>query len=417
MPDAGAPKVFNNGNGPRTADGTPVSTPNTRPAATTTPRVAATLPTIKIAPVTYPKPTLDQVVNIAPIALKTAGHKPEEAFTMLGQAVGVTFTPGQDRRMQENVNVWESRAYDKLDYDLEGVNFWQAALRMADLAKISPAGGPRNFTLESKFTDEQLPTYADEMRSMRALLYGGQFANRQMAGGYAMQMNLELLVDPRVVLLSVGKLNVQSCDDSADNPLGLSQRDLKYPGVTSTGVSTYHHGAQSISNSFEVRLDNAPTTIEVFRGYVSVTVATASKPLEYAIDHGQVSDQKPHEVGEWRITASESRRPPAATRPLMGGGMGGGAPPDYEFTLTVERLKDTAPPFPSNNSMLTSFEARGASISNTGAKDPMKQEWKVSVYTNGLNIGPTNKLFIQVPTEAKEVVLPFDFRHLVIQGR
>ena len=117
-------------------------------APTPIPETIYTSPTF--AGVTFPQPILDDVFKHDPISLKTAGHTPQEAFDMLGKAVDVTFTPGPDRtaRLNESRTVWESKAFDKLNFDLEKMNFWQSALKIGDAAKLLPNGSPRMMKID-----------------------------------------------------------------------------------------------------------------------------------------------------------------------------------------------------------------------------------------------------------------------------
>ena len=61
--------------------------------------------------------------------------------------------------------------------------------------------------------------------------------------------SIELLVDPRIKLLSVGKLEILAAQDSAGKSLKIQPEELKYPGQPPQGTpGAGLYGMQSISN-------------------------------------------------------------------------------------------------------------------------------------------------------------------------
>ncbi len=102
---------------------------------------------------------------------------------------------------------------------------------------------------------------------------------------------------------------------------------------------------------------------------------------------------------------------------------GGPRQPDHALTLVVERLSDGAPPFPEVNAALVNCDARlvgyptgVSSVRTPSAREPKKQEWPIYLYTTNTIAVPT-KLIIDVPTAVKEVVLPFEFKRVVLSPR
>jgi hypothetical protein len=188
----------------------------------------------------------------------------------------------------------------------------------------------------------------------------------------------------------------------------LHTKELLYPGKSRPGLTDYTHGIQTLSTELDLATRTMPATIGVLQGYLPVVVATASKPVEFAIDNGVVADQTPREIGDWRITASKSRE---LTKPDY---VGGTQPPDHAFTLTIERLKDAAPPLPLQIAAITTFEGEGAQVENSAEKDPKTRQWTVNMFTRDIK-KPVTKMIVDVPTNAKEAVLPFEFKNVVAQ--
>ena len=102
--------------------------------------------------------------------------------------------------------------------------------------------------------------------------------------------------------------------------------------------------------------------------------------------------------------------------PLMPGAGSGPARPDHEFTLTLERLKNTAPPFPTNIATISGTDGDPSSARVTVNKESdLKQTWTYALVTRpGVMKTTLGKVTVYVPTESKEVVLPFEFKHVKV---
>jgi hypothetical protein len=365
------------------------------------------------ADVKIPHPILDAVFKADPISLETNGKRPREAFDMLGQAAGVTFAAGRDPAPPGGTqrSIWEMKSYAPLDFDIKKLNFWQAATKIGDAAGLFPLGGHRVMSLEAMppswvFTTSY-PKQIMDMRALRATLSTMMTSGSRLDIGFS----INLQVDPRVKMLAVGKVVWLGTGAGEGMPENIQAHEQKYPG--SDTLRRTYTGIQSISQSLVFRGlqdKDADVTFEWLRGFVPVTAALATRPVVFEFTGDEMKDQEPHEIGDWRVTASAVR-----VLPRPNGPMGGRMPPDHALTITMERLKDSAPPFPQNPQAIFSAEGNG-SISVT-SKEEKKQEWTFSYYSS-VNPGrePVKKILIDVPMDSQDVVLPFEFKHVVFSA-
>jgi hypothetical protein len=224
---------------------------------------------------------------------------------------------------------------------------------------------------------------------------------------------LEFLLDPRLTVYAVGTLEIEAAEDGAGKRLNVQASAAQWPGTTSWYMGT-QHGSLSVSSDVNVVPDRLGARMAVFRGKLPVVLVTASKQVEWDIVNGAVADHKPHRVGDWTLTVSESR-----TLPRMGPGGSGPAQPDREFLLKVERMSDKAPPFPKRKESIVHFVGStgypSGGVKEPAAKDPLVQEWPVQLVTNRMQ-NPATKMIVDVPVEVKAVVLPFEFKDVVLSG-
>ena len=360
-------------------------------------------------------PVLDKVVSFAPLSLKTKGKSPEEAFKMLGEAVGVKVVAGKDRRLSGGVNrtVWEKQ-YPPVDFDLEQVNFWEAALRLGERALVIPSFDGYTLTVGAMGYNHYTAVQTYETTAMHVGLHAGLPAGGSRDTNSSV-LTMEFLLDPRLAVYSVGQLEIQSADDVAGQHMNVRPSAAVWPG--SGGVMVLYlgpaHGNNSISDQMQVITDRTPVTMAVFRGNLPAVVATASKRVEWAIVNGEVADQTPRRVGDWTITALSSHE-------IQMWSMGSGPErPDREFTLKVERMSDKAPPFPEHKRAIVHFEGSPGSsmagVMEPTVKDPKMQEWAIRLVTQERgNSDPVKKVIVDVPVEVKEVVLPFEFKNVIL---
>lgn len=57
-----------------------------------------------------------------------------------------------------------------------------------------------------------------------------------------------------------------------------------------------------------------------------------------------------------------------------------------------------------------------AGVMEPTEKNPLAQEWPVRLVTWPTNSNPATKLIVDVPLEVKEVVLPFEFKNVKLEG-
>ena len=96
-------------------------------------------------------PTLDSVVKLPRISIKTQGLTAKEAFELLSRETGVsiisrvwkeeTVMPGhnpgeKDREVEFEKDVWNTAVKGRLNFDIENASFWEAACRIADYAGV-----------------------------------------------------------------------------------------------------------------------------------------------------------------------------------------------------------------------------------------------------------------------------------------
>jgi hypothetical protein len=356
-------------------------------------------------------PAIDKVFPTGRNWLQTKGHSPQEAFDKLGDLTGVKFVPEKrgdgPGSWEEQPNVWQKHSYKNVDFDLDNVNYWQAAMQLADFAELEILGDIHMPTLQllsvrratsSVVVNPAKPTLVQDMRALRVMLFKG------WESGWA-RFDLDFLLDPRLAVLDASPLQLEAATDAKGKQLEVQRLEVQAPPAPPqqrTPRGAIHYTMVSLSSGVKAQnagFDNAP--LEELRGCVPVVVATKMQSVEYALNSGELSNMEAQRVGDWSLKVTNSQ---AQTQ--RKGVSGPGPGPNHKFTLVIERLSDAAAPFPRAPAAIAHVAMPGnfASIYATTTPNGKTQEWSVELYS------PMSKLIVHVPTEVKAAVLPFEFK-------
>ncbi len=345
-------------------------------------------------------PSIDKVVAVEPISLKTKGKTPEEAFVMLGDAVGIDCGP----RMVGGVlnrGAWRNRVFDNVDFDLEKVSFWQGALRLEDHAKVMPTGQGRWMSVLNMPSIPK-PEQVTDTGPLRVQLFVDKAAAVDKNGRLGKQVTVEFLLDPRLTFMDLGKMEVDGADDAGGKRLETEAKNIQYPGAVPAGMRAVQHGDRAATGEVQIRWGAGEKTpaLEVFRGRVPAVVATKVERVEFVVQDGVAMDMKAHRVGDWSVQVTRSTIP---------GGFTGNLRIDHEIELELERMTETAPPFPRLTFVRFEEGASGELGDLVGKTTADGKKRTVAVKLRGEEKVP-GKIVVDVPLEAKAVVLPFEFR-------
>ena len=347
-------------------------------------------------------PSIDKVVAVEPITLKTKGKTPEEAFVMLGDAVGIACGP----RMVGGVlnrGAWQNRVFDNVDFELEKVSFWQAALRLEDHTKVMPTGQGHWMTVLNMPSIPK-PEQATDTGPLRVQLFVDKAAAAlDKNGRLAKLVTVEFLLDPRLTFMDLGKMEVDGADDAGGKRLETEAKTIRCPGAVAAGTRAVQHGDRAATGEVQIRwgAGEKTPTLDVFRGRVPAVVATKVERVEFVVQDGVAMDMKPYRVGDWSVQVTSSKP----------GGTAGNLRIDHEIELELERMTETAPPFPRLTFVRFEEGASGELGDLVGKTTADGKKRTVTVKLRGEEKVP-GKIVVDVPLEAKAVVLPFEFRNV-----
>ena len=263
-------------------------------------------------------PTLDSVVKLPRISLKTQGLTAKEAFELLSKETGVPIfsrkwesravmpglNPGEkDKAVEFEEDVWDYAFKRAMNFDIENASFWEAACRIADYSGIgieSARSGTVVLTRRDRddivglgkrvFLDHALIWMRDgDISRINSLSYNedpGKMDRVHVSNSLLVHMAL----DPRIRVVSEVFATWEGAlggDGRPIEPIVLQDENEEWElGLFSSLKDEIRlHDFDTIDAEFDFHLRDWPTKeISVFRGWFEMDVATETKSVEMPVD-------------------------------------------------------------------------------------------------------------------------------------
>jgi hypothetical protein len=343
-------------------------------------------------------PTIDGIIKLPPITLRTRGLSPQQAVEALSKETGVAIYPfrravpeGKSLSPKSPVfDLWTARQYRPIDFDLESVSFWPAMRRIAVHANIGIRNGGRDVVLYEQLESNELP--APGVLSETPLTVGHLIPAE---GGPA--FTVDLYVDPRVPLLSAGPVVIERA---------MAERGRSINASAQRGLHRQFRDRWRIHDYVQYTLPDQPAArIVLLSGYAPVMVVTRSQTVEFPLDQLGFAV----EIGPWVVKLEDFRSSHF---------VGGNAVRD--FFIGFERRQPSSVPVPPVLGVLAQLvDANGRAMIVTGDSRPQTtvsggiREWVEfeCALRDGAPATPA-KLLVDVPLEIKSAIVPFEFRDI-----
>jgi hypothetical protein len=378
-------------------------------------------------------PTIDKVVPLPLISLKTKGMSPRDALAAISKQTGVAIYPfGYDVKAESEVSatspkwdLWASRKFDPLDFDLDGVSFWQAMRRITARAGLTIDYGGLDVVVDKNpgwgslpapsAVSEVCPEVLGAIPLDVARNYNGDPNNAPIdmgtdkngairvyggGGGYS-DLFIFLYVDPRIRICSMGDLHLDVATDGTGHALPERHCTVQIRPESLWQVCCMPSLAP---------VNDGTNRIGELRGYLPVSIVTSMKSviLPFKLGYKQT-------VGPWVIEVADF------TKWIMAGNQNYAA---ERALVSFEYAGERTVPLPGTLvPLVRAVDSKGQALAPDG--DPYPPRISVSggerawldystALANGDYAEPAG-LQVDVPLKIENAIIPFDFKDIPLQ--
>jgi hypothetical protein len=354
---------------------------------------------------------IDTLVHIPPITLKTKGLSGRDAFTLLGKATGVTFFDAKRvstgmMGFSRAIDLWGDGSHPDIDFDLDGVSFWQAARRLGERANVDAYGDGMEVTLDpiapNTGKDCEQPLFTAHIEARRGYhqtvsLRGSvnQDTITDVSAGYS----LSVKVDPRVAIAGFSSPVIETTRDNLNHDVPLVSGDD-------------HNGGRPVIGShfanFPMFAVPAPgaTQLSILHGYVPVTVVTKPNKVVWPLQVGAKAV-----AGPWTIELVDI------------GNESSNLGRSLDVFVGIERTDPaSSDPFPLDlNALVQIVDKTGEPLVRRTASEPratVSGGYRERIAFWDAHADQTaaepDKVEINIPQEIKPAALPFEFKDVAL---